>query len=63
MAGDAPAPMRLFDLLADPGEQHDVAAQHADVVGRLRNAFDEMDRQPREHPVQSAVRAKPAVGK
>jgi hypothetical protein len=63
MTGDAPMPMQLFDLQADPGEQHDVAAQHADVVERLKKAFDEMDRQPREHPLQSAVREKPAPNK
>lgn len=33
--GDAPAKMQLFDLLSDPGEQHDVAAQNSAVVKRL----------------------------
>ena len=61
--GDAPAPVQLFDLIADPGEQHDVAAQHADVVSRLKHAFDEMNAQPREHPAQSAARVKPESGK
>ena len=61
--GDAPAAMQLFDLQNDPGEQHDVAAQHADVVERLKRAFDEMNAQPREHPAQSAVRAKPTPDK
>jgi uncharacterized sulfatase len=63
MTGDAPGPMQLFDLQNDPGEQHDVAAQHPDIVERLRKAFDEMDAQPREHPVQSATRLKPTFGK
>ncbi len=62
-AGDAPKPMQLFDLQADPGEQHDVAAQHPDVVARLKKAFDEMERQPREHPTQSPVRAKQTPNK
>ncbi len=56
--GDAPKPMQLFDLEADPGEQHDVAAEHSDVVARLKKAFDEMNEQPREHPLQSPVREK-----
>jgi tetratricopeptide (TPR) repeat protein len=30
----SPAP-RLYDLQSDPGEEHNVAAQHADVAGRL----------------------------
>ncbi len=35
LTGDAPKPMQLFDLPADPGEQHDVAAQHPGEVRRL----------------------------
>ncbi len=30
----------LYDLAADPGEQHDVGARHPQVAGRLRAAFD-----------------------
>jgi len=40
--GDAPAPMQLFDLAADPGEQHDVAAAHPETVARLRQLYDEL---------------------
>jgi uncharacterized sulfatase len=40
--GDAPKPMMLFDLKRDPGEQHDVAAEHPEVVARLKRAYDEM---------------------
>jgi hypothetical protein len=27
--------VRLFDLVADPFEQHDVAPEHPDVIARL----------------------------
>ena len=37
--GDAPRAMSLFDLENDPAEQHDVAAQHGDVVARLKAAL------------------------
>jgi uncharacterized sulfatase len=63
MTGDAPGPMQLFDLLNDPGEQHDVAAQHGDIVARLKRAFDEMNAQPRPHPDQSAARQNPKATK
>jgi hypothetical protein len=32
--------MMLFDLQSDPGEQHDVADQHPQVVKRLQTMFD-----------------------
>lgn len=38
--GDEAKPMQLFDLQADPGEQHDVAAQHPEVVTRLKRLYD-----------------------
>ncbi len=41
-SGDAPAAMALFDLLNDPGEQHNVADQHPVEVKRLKALFDEM---------------------
>src|SRR3954462_3781746 len=40
--GDTPQAMALFDLTADPSEQHDVAAAHPDVVERLKAHFDAM---------------------
>ena len=39
--GDAPMPMMLFDLESDPGEQHDIAKKHPDMVRRLKRIFDE----------------------
>jgi arylsulfatase A-like enzyme len=40
--GDEAQTMQLFDLQADPGEQHDVAAQHPEELKRLKAAFDDM---------------------
>ena len=43
--GDAPRAPSLFDLERDPGEQHDVAAEHPDVVARLKARYEEMTQQ------------------
>lgn len=40
--GDAPRPMQLFDLQNDPAEQTDVAAEHSEIVARLKALYDEM---------------------
>jgi uncharacterized sulfatase len=40
--GDEPRAMSLFDLANDPGEQHDVAAQHGEVVARLKVLYDQI---------------------
>jgi len=40
--GDETKVMSLFDLCGDPGEQHDVAAAHGDVVARLKARYDQM---------------------
>jgi hypothetical protein len=37
--------MSLFDLQNDPGEQKDVAGQHADVVARLKGHYDRLVQQ------------------
>jgi uncharacterized sulfatase len=39
--GDAPQAMALFDLANDPSEQHNVAAEHPEVVQRLKAQYDE----------------------
>lgn len=45
LTGDAPKPGMLFDLEADPAEQHDIAGSHPDVVKRLTALFEAMDKQ------------------
>ncbi len=42
--GDASQPMQLFDLRADPGEQHDVAAEHPEILTQLKTAYEAMSR-------------------
>ena len=39
-AGVMPEPPHLYDLEADPGENHDLAADHPDVVERLAAIYD-----------------------
>lgn len=43
--GDAVTGPSLFDLKNDPGEQHNVAAQHPEIVTKLRAKFDEIVKQ------------------
>jgi hypothetical protein len=43
--GDEPKPMMLFDLEADPAEQRDVAANHPEVVERLKRFHDKAQAQ------------------
>jgi arylsulfatase A-like enzyme len=43
--GAEPRPMMLFDLDADPSEQHDVAGANPQVVKRLKEIFDRMNAQ------------------
>ncbi len=38
--GDAPQAMQLFDLENDPSEQHDVAANHPEIVSRLKQLYE-----------------------
>jgi hypothetical protein len=56
--------MMLFDLEADRAEQTDVAAQHPEVVARLKKLFDRMDDQvprierPERHGAGGVMRLK-----
>lgn len=43
--GDPVEDLALFHLQSDPAEQHNVAAEHPDVVARLRRLFDQMNTQ------------------
>jgi uncharacterized sulfatase len=49
-SGDGPSAMMLFDVVADPGEQHDVADQHPQVVQDLKAEFESMRAQVPEFP-------------
>lgn len=40
IGGDDPKNMMLFDIQADPAEQHDLSKQHPDVVKRLKVLYD-----------------------
>jgi hypothetical protein len=53
--GDATGAMSLFDLRDDPGELRDVAAEHPDVVARLKAHYDRVVREfPAGSPDRSA---------
>lgn len=43
--GPEPKEMMLFDLEADPAEQRDLSARNPEIVARLREIFDRMDRE------------------
>jgi arylsulfatase A-like enzyme len=40
IGGDGPKNMMLFDIEADPSEQHDLSKHHPDVVKRLKAIYD-----------------------
>jgi len=40
IGGDGPKNMMLFDIEADPSEQHDISKQNPDIVKRLKSIYD-----------------------
>jgi uncharacterized sulfatase len=46
--GDEFTATALFDLEADPSEQHNVASKHPEVVKRLQALYEDMNRQLKE---------------
>ncbi len=58
-SGDNAKALSLFDLKEDPGEQRDVAGQHADVVARLKAKYDEL---VKEFPSVADASAAPPEG-
>jgi len=55
LAYDQPRPeIELFDLASDPGETHDLAAQHPILVGYLKSLF-KGSRPENAHPEERAV--------
>jgi hypothetical protein len=56
--GHVTGAMSLFDLRDGPGERRDVAAEHRDVVARLKAHYD---RVVREFPAGSPDRSAPAT--
>jgi uncharacterized sulfatase len=52
LTGEETRAMSLFDLENDPGEQHDVAAHHADIVARLKAHYDQI---VKDFPAVAAV--------
>ena len=55
------APIELYDLAADPGEARDVAAEHPDLVGRVRALFESGRTADPNWPLRDAPR--PAAGR
>lgn len=51
-------PLELYDLARDRGEKHDVAAQHPDVVARMRNALATARTDTDEYPVERPKKKK-----
>ncbi|MCP5119775.1 MAG: sulfatase-like hydrolase/transferase, partial [bacterium] len=52
----------LFNLLHDPGEQYNIAADHPDIVRRIRTEAERFDAQLVRGEDQNAKKAKTAIG-
>jgi arylsulfatase A-like enzyme len=50
------APVELYDLARDPGEQHDVAAQHPDIASEMREIMVREHTDSQTFPDLNAVR-------
>lgn len=46
--------LQLFDLATDPGEQHDLAERHPEVVARLEGRLEQIRQAPRSRPLAAA---------
>jgi arylsulfatase A-like enzyme len=60
--GDAPRAMELFDLVNDPGEQHDVASANTEVVDRLKAKYDRLAKEFPESAKKGGVKRNKAKG-
>jgi len=66
LTGDQTKAMSLFDLETDPAEQHDVSAEHPEEVARLKQLYEDMNRQVKEkfpEPNAQKGRRKKSSGK
>jgi len=61
LGGVSPREMMLFDVQTDPAEQHNVAAEHPDVVNRLSTTFNKLKAQiPDDLAPKKRAKQKPA---